>query len=166
MTYGYDTHLRHVLGTPLNKATVYDIARDFLVALEAERRTDPMRPIFFVAHSLGGIVVKEMLRQAHGCQPHHSHLRTVFDSTAGIIFFGTPHSGADPRGFAQHVVENLVKALGISVNKQIVSALLPSSERLKELKDEFGPIAEAQNWMIHSFQEGLGVKPLNDRKVF
>lgn len=165
LTYGYDTNLRHVFGPPLNKATVYDIAGDFLVALEAERRASPARPILFVAHSLGGIVVKEMLRRASGYQTRYPHLYNVFNSTTGVVFFGTPHGGADPRGFIQHVAETIIRGLGFSVNEQVVNTLLPSAERLKELKDEFGPMVCERNWMVHSFQEGLGIKFLSGRKV-
>ncbi|KAK0614990.1 hypothetical protein B0T17DRAFT_497883, partial [Bombardia bombarda] len=166
MTYGYDTHPRHAFGSmPLNKTTVYDIARDFLVALEVERRLEPLRPVVFIAHSLGGIIVKEMLRQASLQLFDHTDLYQVFSSTVGIVFFGTPHGGADPSGVLQHVAETIIKAVGISVSEQIVNALLPSSERLRELMDEFGPIAQRQQWMVHSFQEGLGIKVLNGRKV-
>ncbi|KAF2191246.1 hypothetical protein K469DRAFT_720242, partial [Zopfia rhizophila CBS 207.26] len=56
-----------------------------------------------------------------------------------IMFFGTPHGGADPR------------AAGFSVNEQIINTLLPSAERLRELRDEFGLMAPEQNWIIHSF---------------
>lgn len=94
-----------------------------------------------------------------------THLHDIFKSTIGIIFFGTPHAGADPRGFLQRVAENTIKAFGFSVNEQIVNALLPSSERLSELRDEFGPMAQEQNWIIHSFQEQLGVVVLNNQKV-
>jgi hypothetical protein len=38
LTYDYDTHLRHCLGPPMSSNTVYDIAWDCLVALEAESR--------------------------------------------------------------------------------------------------------------------------------
>lgn len=165
LTYGYDTHLRHVFGPPLNKTTVYDIAWDFLVALEANRRLHSSRPILFVAHSLGGIVVKETLRRSNGCRSGQSHLHTVFESTIGIVFFGTPHGGADPRGLPQLVVERLVKMAGFRVNENILRTLLPSSERLRELRDEFVPLASENGWKIHSFQEELGVTMLSGNKV-
>jgi hypothetical protein len=163
LTHGYDTHLRHIFGRPLNRTTVYDIAWDFLVALGAECL--PSRPILFVAHSLGGIIVKEMLRRSSGCQSCQPHLHNVFNDTIGIVFFGTPHGGADPRGLPQRVAETLIRAAGMSVNEQVVNTLLPSSERLRELRDEFGLIASEQNWIIHSFQEELGIMYLNGRKV-
>jgi len=165
LTYGYDTHVRHCFGPPVSRNTVYDIAWGFLVALEAERRLEPSRPVLFIAHSLGGIIVKEMLRRSSGCHGGQTHLRGVFDSTTGIIFFGTPHGGADPRGFLQHIAEAVIKAAGIRVNEQIVNTLLPSAERLRELRDEFSPMAHQQDWVIHSFQEELGVMGLNGHKV-
>ncbi|KAI9862355.1 MAG: hypothetical protein M1813_004831 [Trichoglossum hirsutum] len=165
LTYGYDTHIRHKLGHPLNKSTVYDIAWDFLVALEAERRAEPLRPALFVVHSLGGIVIKEMLRRSSSCHRGQTHLQHIFGSTTGIIFFGTPHGGADPRGILQRIAEKAIKALGFSVNEQIVNTLLPSAERLRELRDEFGSIAQEQNWIIHSFQEQFGATALNGDKV-
>lgn len=58
-------------------------------------------------------------------------------STSGIVFFGTPHRGADPRGFLQHVAERAVRTAGFTVNQKVFDTLLPDSERLKELLDEF-----------------------------
>jgi hypothetical protein len=165
LTYGYDTHIRHWVGSPVNRNTVYDIAWDLLVALESERRTEPSRPVLFVAHSLGGVVIKEMLRRSRGCHLSQTHLRGIFESTIGIIFFGTPHAGADPRGFLQRIAEKVIKAAGFSVNEQVLHTLLPSAERLRELRDDFGPMAQQQNWTIHSFQEQFGVKLLNGHKV-
>ncbi|KAI0438491.1 hypothetical protein F4803DRAFT_91608 [Xylaria telfairii] len=164
-TYGYDTHIRHWASQPVNRNTVRDIAWDFLVALEACRREEPARPLLFVVHSLGGIVVKELLRRSSGCRQGQTHLLGVFQSTVGIMFFGTPHGGTDPRGILQHAAELLIKAVGFNVNQQIVNTLLPSSERLRELRDEFSPMAHEQQWIIHSFQEELGVKALGNRKV-
>lgn len=163
LTYGYDSHIKHWLGPRVNKSTVYDIAWDFLVSLEANRRQEPSRPVLFVAHSLGGIIIKEMLRRSN--QTPQINLTKVFESTVGIIFFGTPHSGADPRNFLCNVAEKLFKAVGAQVNEQIVTTLLPSSERLRELRDEFAPMVLERRWTIHSFQEQYGVRWLNGKKV-
>ncbi|KAH7119514.1 hypothetical protein B0J13DRAFT_569314 [Dactylonectria estremocensis] len=53
------------------------------------------RPIIFVAHSLGGIIVKSALIHSDAARPGalHEH-RSVKVSTYGIIFLGTPHQGA------------------------------------------------------------------------
>ena len=150
----------------MNKSTVYDIAWDFLVSLEANRRQEPSwssRPLVFVAHSLGGIIVKEALRRSHLAP--QIHFRKVCESTVGIIFFGTPHGGADPRNFLCSVAEKLFKVVGVQVNEQVVNTLLPSSERLRELRDEFTPIISERGWVIHSFQEQYGVRWLNGKKV-
>ena len=163
--YGYDTKVRHAMGSPISKNAVYDIALDFLGILEAERRSHPLRPLLFIAHSLGGIVVKELLRQSYGSQMHHTHLHQVFKATAAIIFFGTPHGGADPRGLREHVVEQVARAAGLTVNEQIVSTLMPTSERLRELRDEFGLLARREGWIIYSFQEQYGVQFLGGKKV-
>ncbi|KAK3342018.1 hypothetical protein B0T25DRAFT_511525 [Lasiosphaeria hispida] len=166
MTYGYDTHIRHTtFGPALSKNQVYDIAWDFLQEITAQRQNCPTRPILFVAHSLGGIVVKEALRRSSGCYMGHSHLDNVFTATVGIIFFGTPHRGSEPRGLIKSIAESLAKILGYRANEQIIDTLLPTSERLRELRDEFGPLAHRRGWMIHSFQEQLGIAVLNGDKV-
>ena len=165
LTYGYDTRIRHKLGPPRNSNTIYDLASDFLVELEAERHTKPSRPILFIVHSLGGIIVKEMLRRSSNFYRNQTHLQDIFNSTIGILFFGTPHAGADPRGLLQRVAEKVIKAAGYSADEQIVNSLLPSAERLKELRDDFGPRACQQNWIIHSFQEQLGIGLLGGHKV-
>jgi hypothetical protein len=109
LTYGYDTHIRHKLGPLANRSTIYDISWDFLVALEAERRAAPLRPALFMVHSLGGIFVKEMLRRSSGCYRGQTHLRDIFESTIGIMFFGTPHGGADPVAFSNILLRRLSK---------------------------------------------------------
>lgn len=165
LTYGYDTHIRHRLATPISQNTVYGIANDFLIGLEAFRRPHASRPILFIAHSLGGIIVKEMLRQSHGYYSHSTHLRGISESTVGIIFFGTPHGGADPKGLLRYVVEAVGRIVGMRVNEQVLETLLPSSECLQELHDEFGPIAREKHWTIHCFQEQYGLEVLDGKKV-
>ncbi|KAJ9151989.1 Ankyrin repeat domain-containing 50 protein [Pleurostoma richardsiae] len=164
LTYGYDTNVRHAFVGPVSKNSLYDHAGDFLVSLEAERRADPQRRLILVAHSLGGLLVKEMLRRSRGYEKQPD-FRTVFESTVGIIFFGTPHQGADPRTLAHHVVISLAKAVGFRVNEQVMEALFPAAEYLKQLRDEFNHMIDERGWIIHSFQEQYALPGLFGKKV-
>jgi len=109
--------------------------------------------------------VREALRKSHSFELHQNHLHQIYESTTAIVFFGTPHGGANPRGLLELIAENVVKVLGGRVNKHIVNTLLPTSERLRELRDWFAPMARENKWIIYSFQEQYGVKLLNDKKV-
>jgi len=165
LTFGYDSRVRHRLASEVDNGTVCDFAWDLLLALEGDRRADIFRPLLFVAHSLGGIVVKEMLRRAKTCLPGQAYLVSIFEATSAVIFFGTPHAGADPRTFLHKFVEKVVRVAQFTVEEQVVQTLLPTSERLKELRDLFGPMAQERDWMIHSFQEKFGVRALHNRQV-
>ncbi len=167
ITYGYDTNFRHWLTGPVSKKTLYDHAWDLLCCLEASRGNpdESRRPIIFIVHSLGGIVVKEALRRARGCKSSKPHLHDIFEATASIIFFGTPHGGADPRNSFHHILSASVKIFGVQVNNQIVDTLMPNSERLTELRDEFPAMCQERNWLIYSFQEEYGLPALFGSRV-
>ena len=109
--------------------------------------------------------MKEALRRSHSFANHQIHLRHIYESTNAIVFFGTPHGGADPRGLLESVVEKVFRAAGFTVNEEIFRSLLPTSERLRELRDEFAPMAHQKHWIIHSFQEQYGVQLLQGKKV-
>lgn len=66
------------------------VARDLLAALAARQVGD--RPIVFVAHCLGGLIVKELLRAAESAEdPAQRH---VSEMTRGVVFLSTPHTAA------------------------------------------------------------------------
>ncbi|KAF8529605.1 hypothetical protein BU17DRAFT_60387 [Hysterangium stoloniferum] len=59
------------------------------------------RPIIFIAHSLGGIILKSALIEANVA--HEGHLmprKWIHLSTYGIVFLGTPHQGIDMLPFS------------------------------------------------------------------
>jgi predicted alpha/beta hydrolase family esterase len=58
------------------------------------------RPICFVAHSLGGLLVKQMLLSIDAFASEYAHILT---STRGVVFLATPHTGADPATWAQYL---------------------------------------------------------------
>ena len=52
------------------------------------------RPLIFVSHSLGGVLVKQALIEARLNQRY----RCVKASTYGLVFFATPHAGGNRYG--------------------------------------------------------------------
>ncbi|MCK1457108.1 alpha/beta fold hydrolase [Bradyrhizobium sp. 2] len=50
------------------------------------------KPIIWVTHSLGGLLVKSMLRVAH--ELNNPNWEPVVRQTRGVVFLGTPHTGA------------------------------------------------------------------------
>lgn len=62
LTYGYDSRVSHFFKGPANQNNINAHGRSLLNALELCRRDDPIRPIIFVVHSLGGIILKEVSR--------------------------------------------------------------------------------------------------------
>jgi predicted alpha/beta hydrolase family esterase len=51
------------------------------------------RPLLFVTHSLGGLLVKQMLQNAIGFGS--LKWKSIAEKTKGIVFLATPHSGSD-----------------------------------------------------------------------
>jgi len=67
---------------------------DYLIASGFGRR-----PMAFVAHSLGGLLVKQLLRASIGLGV--SQYRAIGEKTRGVIFLATPHAGSDLSGLAK-----------------------------------------------------------------
>jgi hypothetical protein len=165
LTYGYDPRICCMPGSTTKKNTMYDTAWNFLVELEAARRLKSSRPLLFIAHSLGGIIVKEALRRSRACKQYQSHLYSIYDFASGIIFFGTPHGGSNPRQLVQYVLEQVIRVDGFKVNEQVAHTFFPSAEQLRKLCVVFGEMAREKEWIIHSFQEQGGDKSTNGQKV-
>ncbi|KAF8526899.1 hypothetical protein BU17DRAFT_39960, partial [Hysterangium stoloniferum] len=92
MTYGYDGYTQ--ARDQFSNQTLSGHARDLLTKLASRRTGNETRPIIFIAHNVGGIILKSALISARACGDHHlAHHRKVFDATTGIIFLGTPHQG-------------------------------------------------------------------------
>lgn len=72
-------------------AGVREQAINLLNRIASKREDDDNRPIVFVAHSLGGIVVKRALVEAKLDDSYKS----IREATYGIAFFGTPHQGGN-----------------------------------------------------------------------
>ncbi|OHE93071.1 hypothetical protein CORC01_11628 [Colletotrichum orchidophilum] len=75
------------------------------------RRKDPLRPIIFIAHGLGGILVKSALLRA----ALDSRFKTIRRATKGIAFFGTPHRAKSPDATLETLVSDFASQLRVPV---------------------------------------------------
>ncbi|KAK8073987.1 hypothetical protein PG994_004886 [Apiospora phragmitis] len=87
--WGYDSVVTKGY-TAANKSNLFSHAKSLLYALERQRRAG--RPIVFVAHSLGGLLVKEVLHRSQYSEERG--LRDIVESTKAVVFMGTPHRGS------------------------------------------------------------------------
>ena len=86
------------------------------------------RPVFFVTHSMGGLVVKQLLRHANDFG--NRSWKKIVDRTRGIVYLSTPHSGSDIACWIGHI-GNFV---GTSVS---VDELKANDSRLLELNEVY-----------------------------
>ncbi|GFF85142.1 hypothetical protein IFM53868_04387 [Aspergillus udagawae] len=150
-TYGYDSDVFNFLGS-VNRTNLYQHATDLLVALTDQRRETSTSPIIFVAHSLGGILVKDVLKQSQDSQ-YKPDLRSVYQYTHGIVFLGTPHRGSDWASLAKNLA---VFALG-KANTRSLRSLEVDSAELQRLMDNFSVMLKADKVKVCSFVESLGM---------
>jgi Putative serine esterase (DUF676) len=166
MTYGYDSDITKFFGGAANKTNISEHGRSFLNALSSERSTCPSRPLIFVAHSLGGLIVKEALRRSRD-ERNHQHLKAAYASTFAIIFFGTPHRGSGDAAWGE-MLRRIASAAQFDTAKPILADLDPSSgnAKLDELSEAFSDMLDEKGFQIYSFQESqgkMGFKPLSQQ---
>ena len=92
------------------------------------------RPVVFVCHSMGGLIVKQMLRKAE--DEGIDAWRAIVAQTKAIVFLGTPHRGAK----LSDTLFRLGKYLGIS----------PSA---RDLQTHNGLLKDLNDWYVGHARE-------------
>ncbi|KAF2231825.1 hypothetical protein EV356DRAFT_535170 [Viridothelium virens] len=92
-TWGYDADIDGFLSSA-SQNTVAQHAANMLSDLADLLENDESKPlpVFFIVHSLGGVVLKAAMNQS--AETKATRLRTVVDHVLGIVFLGTPHRGS------------------------------------------------------------------------
>ncbi|CAH0051070.1 unnamed protein product [Clonostachys solani] len=147
MTFGYNANWR---GSTKNISTIIDFAKDLLFELRFAR--DPSgndlnigsRPIVFVVHSMGGLVVKK----AYLLGIHDDTYKAIVESISAVIFLATPHRGT-------HLAETLSHILSATFqsSKSFISDLNKGSFAIEDINEQFRHFAPKLS--IWSFYETL-----------
>ncbi|RCJ42490.1 hypothetical protein A6770_34590 [Nostoc minutum NIES-26] len=120
-SFGYDAARFTVSGFAM---PLFDQASNFLDDLENFGIGE--RPVVFVTHSMGGLLVKKMLNSAKTFSRNESK-KAVLKSTQGIVFLSTPHLGSD--------IAQWVKFLAGFLTTVNVEELKAHAPQLRELDE-------------------------------
>jgi len=141
LTFGYDADTLRL--SNVSQLSLSDHARSFVAELLRVRR-DPeteRRPIIFLTHSLGGILVKNALVTCNSSTADHLERRkSIKLSTYGVMFFGTPHIGANGVEF-QAALTNICRIF-VSGNSKLLGHLTRDSDHLRFLSELYLPISQ------------------------
>ena len=168
MVWGYDSHITKGFEAT-NKSNLFGHAKDLLYSLERERTLG--RDIVFVAHSLGGLLVKEVLRRSECAEDRE--LQDIISSTKGIVFLGTPHRGSADFAKLGDMMRKIAGALlRVDNNASIIRSLGVDSPELELSRESFlfQWRSPKFNFQVKTFQEslpttGIGVGLLNDKVI-
>ncbi|KAI0490231.1 Alpha/Beta hydrolase protein [Xylaria cf. heliscus] len=141
LTFGYDASVIS-LRRGISGNSIGNHSNNLLSALSSSRIDAGLRPIIFVAHSLGGLVVKDALLSS-GTSPE-PHLRLILDCVQAILFLGTPHYGVDLADIGKSLVE-LARRSGAKTNQKIVGVLQRDSEVLSRIQKGFQELLRSQH---------------------
>ncbi|SPN97424.1 uncharacterized protein DNG_00938 [Cephalotrichum gorgonifer] len=116
------------------KGRIETHAESLVNKLIVERQGANSRPIVFLCHSLGGLVVKAALNFCYGDPKPENDL--IHRSTVGIIFFGTPHDGTDTAKLLNYLVKIKAVAWGRKPN-QLATELQQYSDTVLSINQHF-----------------------------
>ncbi|PLN78352.1 Alpha/Beta hydrolase protein [Aspergillus taichungensis] len=142
LTYGYNATVQSF--TDGNGSLgIQDIAETLASTLAANRnlRVCSDRPIIFICHSLGGIIVKRILIHSRSISNEKvKHLRSISLSTYGLVFLGTPHS-IDDGGRGSMILQDLCDAVlpqqFVKTYPQWIKALRENNETIRDTNSVF-----------------------------
>ncbi|PVH94680.1 ribonuclease-like protein p/mrp subunit [Periconia macrospinosa] len=156
LTFGYNAGVTALLGKT-SSDTILQHAQTLVAELVADRELEDAteRPIIFICHSLGGIIVKRaLIYSASRTSKLVAHLHSVFVSTFAVLFLGTPHNGsnkANLASFSRRVIDALTPSRVLDSNGQLLDALSEGSETLQNITDMFVPLMK--NFRVYFFWE-------------
>lgn len=124
--YGYDTRLI----SSQSFQTLEDLAISFISKLRsAEFNAPSSKPLSFIAHSLGGILLKYAVVSMANSGAAEVHLLSKIRK---VLLFGVPNQGM--------ATDHLLAMIGDQPNRMIIQALAEGSSYLSDLNQHFGRI--------------------------
>ncbi|CCA74747.1 hypothetical protein PIIN_08705, partial [Serendipita indica DSM 11827] len=139
LSYGYDADTRS--HECVSTQTISRHADGLANALARIRKDAPRRPIIFIAHNIGGIILKRALVICHNQSlESKGHLRDILVSTHAVLFFGTPHFGIENTTVIEGI--NRVLSLYMETTDAILKGLQSHSPELENIQKDWVAASE------------------------
>ncbi|TVY82002.1 Protein SERAC1 [Lachnellula suecica] len=144
--FGYNSNAALSTST----AGVQDQAETLFSRLIWERKAAPNRPLLFICHSLGGLIVKQGLMLCR----MNDRLLPLYKSTYGLVFFATPHRGGKHAGTGA-LIASIAKGILGNESNNYISALKSNSYFAEILRNTF--MERQEDFNVLTFYETLPV---------
>ncbi|KAL8678394.1 MAG: hypothetical protein Q9186_005236 [Xanthomendoza sp. 1 TL-2023] len=134
LTWGYDANIDG-FGSA-SQSTIHQHAGSLLSDIADQREISDhyIKPLLFVVHSLGGIIVKAALNRSSATQG--TWLKDIAPATFGVCFLGTPHRGSKSASLGKIAYE-IANIATRRPNIRLLQGLERNSETLEQVGDTF-----------------------------
>jgi len=147
MTYGWDAN------SWLNPgANFLNEGENFVKELNRARRGASKRPVVFVGHGVGGLLIKQAVSEIVNSGFNEDGFE---NPVKACLFFAVPHHQTDSGGDFASILATMQVALGKAVPSKstIVRALKPRNRHISNLSVEFDGVRKESNIRTISFHE-------------
>ncbi|KAF3000472.1 hypothetical protein E8E14_000812 [Neopestalotiopsis sp. 37M] len=167
MSFGYASQW---LGKDALQQRLPLVAEQLLRSLLSVRKDCPSRPLLFLGHCFGGLVIEKVASQNAVVisKLHFEDFPGIIQSLAGIVFLGTPHRGSRAQSPAS-IIATIASTLGLGEKSSLLTAVQQDSEMLQDLVQDFTRTVNRNSVPLFCFFEQLKsdiTKPLKSKKSF
>ncbi|KAK6350003.1 hypothetical protein TWF696_006255 [Orbilia brochopaga] len=170
LSYGYDTKVTSWFeGATSNmihhhSETMVSRLHNFR-SRKIDGKNSTERPIIWIGHSLGGILIKRALIYSNSCGvDHNERLRSIKVSTQGILFMGTPHMGSDLVKWGSLARKLLSFFPGMRLDSTMLSMLGQNSETLQNINTLFTGVASSFE-IVYFYEELETLLPTGQHEI-
>lgn len=144
LVYGYNADVyskKH--GSNPSDNFIYMHAQTLVTSLTHYRKDEmsSQNPIIWVCHSLGGILVKRALLYSNDLRAsQHEDYRSIYVTTYGMVFLGTPHTGSDVAAWGtmlQSMSDAVVPKTFFQSESVLLRTLKRDNETLQNINSHF-----------------------------
>ncbi|RYO99261.1 hypothetical protein DL763_001625 [Monosporascus cannonballus] len=144
LVYGYNADVyskKH--GSHPSDNFIYLHAQTLVTSLTHYRKDEQTthNPIIWVCHSLGGILAKRALLYSNDLKAsQHEDYRSIYVSTYGIVFLGTPHTGSEMAAWGtvlQAMSDAVVPKSFFQSESVLLKTLKRDNETLQNINNHF-----------------------------